>query len=414
MNETTPTKDARGGALATVGTIYRKEMREVLRDRRTLVFMIVFPLLLIPLLLSLVTELVSSAVEKAEAETVRYALYDGERLPGLAEALTQDPGFEAVEGVAREDIKAAIRDERLTMALTVREPFDAGAGPQTTVDLFYNGASKISKVERKTETVLKRQGERLRVARLEALGLDSPDKQSAVLEPVKLETHNTADMREVLGEQAGGMLPYMFIIFCYLGALYPAIDLAAGEKERGTLETLLLAPIPRVLLVLGKFLVVFTAGVVSALLSIAGLGLWLVYQGQEVGGALGEIIKSVTALDLTLIGLMLVPMAAMFSALLLSISIYAKSFKEAQSYSAPLNMLVIMPAVLAMLPGIELDWTWALVPITNISLAIKELIKGTMDYTMLVAILGSSVVIAAACLVFCTWWFNREDVLFRG
>ena len=154
MNETTPTKDARGGALATVGTIYRKEMREVLRDRRTLVFMIVFPLLLIPLLLSLVTELVSSAVEKAEAETVRYALYDGERLPGLAEALTQDPGFEAVEGVAREDIKAAIRDERLTMALTVREPFDAGAGPQTTVDLFYNGASKISKVERKTETVL--------------------------------------------------------------------------------------------------------------------------------------------------------------------------------------------------------------------------------------------------------------------
>ena len=311
-------------------------------------------------------------------------------------------------------VESAFEGDRLTMALTVRAPFDAGAGPQTTVDMFFNGASKISPVERKTRALLERQGDKLRLARLEALGLDSPDKQSAVLEPVKLEAHNTADMREVVGEQAGGMLPYMFIIFCYLGALYPAIDLAAGEKERGTLETLLLAPIPRVQLVLGKFLVVFTAGVVSALLSIAGLGLWLAYQGQEVGGAMGEIIKSVSPIDLTLIALMLVPMAAMFSALLLSISIYAKSFKEAQSYSAPLNMLVIMPAVLAMLPGIELDWTWALVPITNISLAIKELIKGTMDYTMLVAILGSSVVIAGACLAFCTWWFNREDVLFRS
>ncbi len=403
-----------GRPAGKVGTIYRKELREVLRDRRTLVFMIVFPLVLIPVLLTMVTGLVESAIEKANTETIRYALYDGDRLPGLQEALAADASFEAVEGVAREELEQAIDDDRLTMALTVRAPFDAGAGPQTTVDMFFNGASKISPVERKTRALLERQGDKLRLARLEALGLDSPDKQSAVLEPVKLEAHNTADMREVVGEQAGGMLPYMFIIFCYLGALYPAIDLAAGEKERGTLETLLLAPIPRVQLVLGKFLVVFTAGVVSALLSIAGLGLWLAYQGQEVGGAMGEIIKSVSPIDLTLIALMLVPMAAMFSALLLSISIYAKSFKEAQSYSAPLNMLVIMPAVLAMLPGIELDWTWALVPITNISLAIKELIKGTMDYTMLVAILGSSVVIAGACLAFCTWWFNREDVLFRS
>ncbi|MCA9689650.1 MAG: ABC transporter permease [Nannocystaceae bacterium] len=397
-----------------IWTIYRKELREVLRDRRTLIFMIVLPVVLIPLLLNLTTSLVSSAVEKARTETLSYALYHPERLPGLGEALTADAGFEEVTGVDEAEIAAAIEDERIKLALVVDAPVEAGVGPNVTVNLYYNGASATSKVKGRTEELVTAVSDRLRDERLTALRLDTAEQRDSLLRPVKLEVHNTADMREVIGEQAGGFLPYIFIIFCYLGALYPAIDLAAGEKERGTLETLLLAPIPRVKLVMGKFLVVFSAGVTSAILSIGGLGAWLYSEGQEVGGALGEIIKSVGPLDLVLIALMLIPMAAMFSALLLSISIYAKSFKEAQSYSAPLNTVVILPAVLAMLPGIELDWTWAMVPITNISLAIKELIKGTMDYSMLVAILGSSVAIAGVCLVFCTKWFQRESVLFRG
>jgi sodium transport system permease protein len=226
-------------------------------------------------------------------------------------------------------------------------------------------------------------------------------------------SRGVAPMREVLGERLGGILPYLFIISCFLGAMYPAIDLAAGEKERGTLETLLLVPIPRWQVVLGKFLVVFLAGVVAALLTLVGLGGWLWWRSGELGGELGTVLSAIGATDLLLIAAMLVPTAAIFASLLLGISIYAKSFKEAQSYIAPLNMLVILPAFLAMLPGVELDWTTASIPITNISLAIKELIKGTMDLTMLVAILGSSTVLAGALLAASTWWFGREDVLFR-
>jgi sodium transport system permease protein len=220
-------------------------------------------------------------------------------------------------------------------------------------------------------------------------------------------------MREVLGERVGGMLPYLFIIFCFMGALYPAIDLGAGEKERGTLETLLLAPIPRYQIVLGKFFVIFTTGVTAALLCLTSLGVMLAAKGQEITGELGEVIASVSVVDLVLIAAMLIPTAAMFAALLLSVSIYAKSFKEASAYCGPLNFLVIVPALIAMLPIVKLDWYWAMVPITNISLAIKELIKGTMNYEMLIAILGSSVIIAGAFLFFCTRWFEREAVLFR-
>jgi sodium transport system permease protein len=103
----------------------------------------------------------------------------------------------------------------------------------------------------------------------------------------------------------------------------------------------------------------------------------------------------------------------MFSALLLSISIYAKSFKEAQSYATPVNLLILLPVMFAMLPGVELDWTWAMVPVTNVALAIKELVKGTVDYAMLTVILGSSTVVAAALLWAAIGWFNRESVLFR-
>ena len=217
----------------------------------------------------------------------------------------------------------------------------------------------------------------------------------------------------MLGERVGGMLPYMFIIFCFMGSLYPAIDIGAGEKERGTLETLLLAPIQRYQIVLGKFFVIFTTGITAALLSLTSIGVMLASRGQEITGELGEVMASISVVDLVLIAAMLIPTAAMFAALLLSVSIYAKSFKEASAYCGPLNILVIVPAIIAMLPIVELDWYWAMVPITNISLAIKELIKGTMDYKMLIAILGSSVVIAGAFLLFCTRWFEREAVLFR-
>ncbi|MEJ2648243.1 MAG: hypothetical protein P8016_07540, partial [Sedimentisphaerales bacterium] len=95
------------------------------------------------------------------------------------------------------------------------------------------------------------------------------------------------------------------------------------------------------------------------------------------------------------------------------LSIYGRSFKEAMSYCGPLNFLAIVPAFIAMLPVVKLNWYWAMVPITNISLATRELIKGTMDYEMFIAIFGSSFIIAAGLLFFSTKWFERESVLFR-
>ena len=400
-----------GGRDGGLMAVFRKEMLEVLRDRKTLVFMIVLPLVLLPVIMRLFTSYMIEAEKKAASETIEYAVFGAEHVPGLAEALAEAPGFHAVELGSREELESALQAEDLDLGVVVPAPDDPEA--QIEVEVHFDNAKLTSKVKKRAEAALDVVADARRRARLEAAGIEGFEAQAAVLEPIVVVERGTATARERLGEAFGGILPYMLIPFCFLGALYPAIDLGAGEKERGTLETLLLAPVPRSRIVLGKFLVVFTTGVVAALLTVVGLGAWLAIEGPALGGDMGEVLRTIGALDLGLVAVMLLPTTAMFAALLLCISIYAKSFKEAQSYAAPLNILVILPAVFAMLPGVELDWTWAMVPVTNVALAIKELVKGTIDYTVLVAILGSSTAVAAALLWATTKWFERESVLFR-
>ncbi|ACY15698.1 ABC transporter permease subunit [Haliangium ochraceum] len=404
-----------------IWVIFRKELREVLRDRRTLMFMLALPLLVMPLLLEIGVRFAVDAQRTAMSETLRYSLWQGEALPALGQALGESPAFERVDDIARAEVAEAVAAGRIDFGLVVEGPApavadadgaDGGAGPQHQVLLFYDNASQNSKVAERVGAVVSALSEAERTRRLTALGIERT-AQSHLLTPVLLVERGTADMRAILGELLGSMLPYLLIIFCYYGALYPAADLAAGEKERGTLETLLLAPVSRLHIVLGKYLVVFVAAVAAAALTMLSLGVWGAYKASSLEGALGAVVASLGALDLVLIALMFVPAAALFAALLLSVSVYARNFKEAQSYAVPLNFLVILPAALPLLPGVEMSWGWAMVPITNIALAVKELVKGTMDYAMLSAILGSSVVLAGVCLGFCTWWFRRETVLFR-
>ena len=401
--------------------VYLKEMKEVLRDRKSLIFMLLLPTVVLPVLISLLISFVTRAEKKARTEILTFAVFGVEHLPELAEGFTEDEGFERVDIGEAEVIASAISEDRIKFALVVPESArqQIADGNQAAIQFYYNDASVTSKARQRARKVIEEVGDRWRSHRLVGLGYETKQEQQRLLNPITIEEHGVAEMkgakgvREIIGERVGGMLPYLFIIFCFAGAMSPAIDLGAGEKERGTLETLLLAPIPRSQLVLGKFLVIFTTGITSALLSVSSIGITLAVKVQELSGMMREVIESVSVVDLLLIAAMLIPTAAIFAALLLGISVYARSFREASTYCGPLNLVMLLPAFIALLPGVQLDWIWAMVPITNITLAIKELVKGTMDYPMLIAILGSSVVIAGALLFFCTKWFEREAVLFR-
>jgi len=396
-------------------TVFFKEMKDVLRDRKTLLLMIVLPIVVVPLLLNLLIGFVIKKEQEAKTEVLEYVVFGDEFAPELAKTFEAANGFKKVALGSPDELVAAIREDRIDFGLVIPEKTAAqlSGQEQASIELHFDNASMGSKVEDRVQDLVEKYNDGLTAARLAKLGVLPGQKQKSLLEPVRLRKQGTGKIREVIGDRIGGMVPYFFIAFCFMGVVYPAIHLGAGEKERGTLETLLLAPIPRHQVVLGKFLAVFCGGIIAVLLNLASLGTWLAIKAGELRGIIGTLIGSIDLLDLVLLALMLIPVAAMFAALLLSISIFARNSAEASTLISPFGIVLIVPAALAMLPGVELNWFWASVPVTNVSLAMKELLKGTMDYTMLLAIFASSTLIAGGLLFFCAKWFNRESVLFR-
>lgn len=396
-------------------TIYLKEMLELVRDRRAFFFTIFVPVLAMPLIFAGFGMLSSSLFKQASTAGMAYAIFGQQHAPGLAARLAQEKGFQQVTLASQDEIKAAIAADRIKFALVIPPALgqQLAAQQQGVIELHYNSAATIDLTRKRVSAMLGDYNRELRERALSALSL-SKQQLAFALDPITLEDHSTANRREQLGAIVGGMLPYVLLMVCLMAAMYPAIDTGAGEKERGTLETLLLAPVPRGAIVLAKFLMLFTVGLTSALLMIVSVGALLYFFGPLIGGDLVLMVRAIGPLDLAMVALMLVPTAAIFAAILLSISVYARSYKEASGMISPLILVTVLPTLVALLPGVELNWRWAMVPLTNVSLAMKELVKGTMDYRMFSAILLSTTLTAGLLLAACRWWFNREQVLFRN
>ncbi|NMH59487.1 ABC transporter permease [Alteromonas ponticola] len=394
--------------------VFLKEIKELVRDKKTLFFMIALPMIVFPLIIGGVAWFSGKALQEAQTKTLSYSIVGAERAPQIAEQLNTENGFEAITMSADTDFKGWIKSEQADFVIVIPENY--GENPlqtgQIKIQVYLNDAN-LNMVESRLNKIVDDIAEQNQQRAFEALELNA-SQQQALIEPIVLEKVDIADKRESIGHKIGGFIPYFIFILCLQGAMIPATDLGAGEKERGTLETLLISPIERHKLVLGKFITIGFAGVVSALVTVASMAIWGIVLSQGMAIELvAEFMGSISIIDFILMFLMLVPVVAIFAAVLLSLSIYARTFKEAQGYMTPLVMVVIVPVVLSMLPGVELKGGWAWVPLTNVALAIRELIKGTMDYMQLVAIFGSTAIIAGILLGFCVYWFNKEKVLFR-
>ena len=139
---------------------------------------------------------------------------------------------------------------------------------------MYNDAKAINFLFDRVKELAKEYGDTLRTNKLLSFGV-SEEQQAAIIEPIKVVKVDTADKRENLGEKIGGFIPYLLIPLVLMGATYPAIDLGAGEKERGTLETLLLTPITRTQLVLGKFVTLLASSIATTTITVLSMGVWI-------------------------------------------------------------------------------------------------------------------------------------------
>ncbi len=391
-------------------TVFRKEGIDTLRDRRTLLFMIIIPLLMFPVFFQIVFSVQKGQADEAREKELRVACIDPQSVTDLRSRIEGNEGFALIPDVPEDSIRTFIGRGKLDGAFVVDDDFAAAmaANEAGRIDLYFKSTDDSRIVRNRLRELVDDMEETILEERFERLDLDRD-----IVDGVDLKERNVASQKQRVAQSIGGFLPYMFILFCFLGAMYPAIDLGAGEKERGTMETLLTAPVNRFHILLGKFLVVVLSGLASA--SVAMLGLFISIRLQpdipeEFFELLGNLLG---AGNVVLILTLMIPLAVFFAGLLLSLSITAKSFKEAQSLISPLNFMIIVPAFIGMLPGIELGFTTALIPILNVSLATKAIMAGEAPAGLLALTYGSLAVFAMLSLLGATQWFKRESTIFR-
>ena len=400
--------------LGAVGIVYRKEFTEWVRDRRTLISTVLVPLFLFPLMMVGFSALAVVMVGKAEKETPKIMILGGEDSPQLLASIRKLDSLEIVPYAG--NWKDQISNKDIRAAVEIPKNFEkslATNSSETVKIYFYDGEMKSSFGANRIEKFLKDYRDTVVKDRLAAKNLPA-----SVLSPFTIKQENVAPPEKVSGATFGSFIGYTVIILCMTGAMYPAIDLTAGEKERGTMETILSSPISRLDLVCGKFLLVFSASLATAILSVISMGGSFAILGHtslmnsSSGGQ--TLALNLGLLSIVAVFLMALPLAFLFSAVLMTIALFAKSYKEAQSYLTPMTFLIVIPAVASVMPGVELTPKLALIPILNTSLVCKEIITGTYHWNSIALIFVSTCVYAGVALFLAFKTFQRESVLFRS
>lgn len=436
----TQPKPNRGGSAPSwknrqevVGRLTRlalKELRETLRDRRTIVTLVVMPLVLYPILALvfqrfLVTSLTNQGVveyvigvdSRESILKLDQQLQLGDKLlssaqgdinhdtHGSKEKRPAEPTIMFGELPAADAAERCVIDAVVHLAVVARHEADSdenGLDRPLTWELYYRAGSPSSEAAlRYVESRLQAYGEAQLDAQLRRIGV-------AVNLPVSSQRH-ALDFTGAPVFSLAALIPLILVLMTVTGAVYPAIDLTAGERERGTLEMLIAAPVPRVGLLLAKYVAVLAVALLTAIVNLTGMAITSHSTGLNVslfGGAglsLPVVIKVLLLLAL---------FAAFFSAVLLAITSCARSFKEAQAYIIPLMLMCLAPGVICLMPSLEFTGILAVVPLVNIVLLARDLLEGSVNPLLASVAIMSTMFYVVAAIGIAAKIFGTDAILY--
>lgn len=392
-------------------TIFLKELKDTFRDRRTLFTSVVLPAVVFPLIFQFINSFTEKMNKKAMDEVITVAVSrQGTDGQALIDMIKVAPNMKIVEDIPLDSFAAKVRDESLKAGLVIPQGFDSLANTEGFTDslTLYLKTKSGDRVADRMGAFIEAYGRALMAHRLNKANV-SP----LALQPLAPRMKDDTSDREKIAKAIGGFLPYMFILFCFLGCMYPAIDLFSGEKERGTLETILTAPVLRTHILLGKLAVVMCFGLISVVLQLCGIYLAFSNMGGADGLMSSMLSTLLTPQNVAFMLLMLVPLTIFLASLLATISIYAKSYKEAISLASPMNFVLLVPVMLGMMPGVEYTFVTAITPVLNVSLATKEILAGTLNPTLFALTSLSLIALAGFAFFFCSKWYANEKNLMR-
>ncbi len=421
-------------SLARLGRLVRKELSEILRDRRTIITLFLMPLLLYPLLsVAFQQFFLASAgqLDRKRGPEFRFGFATDEQgaafarilaFAGRQEKASSAPKIGAKEsapslprwkGYLAKDLEQSLREGTIDLAIRLpKETVELALEHQEpSRDLTFACEVKYLKGTPLAQAALVYVERRFAAANNRALEarLNLPGWQDPVILFLLARTALEQPGGDSLVSLAA-LVPLILILMTITGAVYPAIDLTAGERERGTLEILVAAPVPRLGLLFAKYVTVVTISVLTALVNLVTMMFTLVFSG------LAPVVfgdKGLSPLLLIqLFGLLLL-FAAFFSALLLSLTSFARSFKEAQAYLIPLMLASLGPGLIGMMPGLELEGPLAAVPLVNIVLLARDLVQGGADPGWATIVVLTTLAYAAAAIALAARIFGAEGVLYN-
>lgn len=427
-----------------VRLIAAREVRDLLRDRRTLLIVLGLPALLYPAFVVVGLAFAASLLEQKTVIGIAGAEYlptprehpaallaggalaveaerrwddpplliDGQFSPKFLKADRQ-PGILEVRLLPSAD-PGPLRSRAVDAMVVIPSDLMAGIdrGPRPEVRILGREGDETSKLAvARADAILGRWRDRVKEVRFARTGLPADfDQPVAIINPDEakpVESKTADELRDVLVK----FLPFLLVMWTMAGALHPAIDLTAGEKERGTMETLLICPAGRTEIVAGKFLAVFVFSYASALWNL----LWMAAGALLLGLLLPAPILSFGGLGWS--ALLAAPLAALFSSLALGLGAFARSAKEAQYYLMPLMVFTLPLSMFALTPGLKLTPFLSAIPVSGLSLILQNLLAVSGEpvsiWSWLLGV-GSLVVCAGLGLAWASWQFRRESVLFRS
>jgi ABC-2 type transport system permease protein/sodium transport system permease protein len=425
-------------SVARILRLARKELRETLRDRRTILTLLVMPLLVYPVLSLAFKQFLLASFQQSSELRLHFAsstqtesllfmklLAQGDRLiqefqsaaattpvsggPILgAELGSKEPRFQDIEMfVNPEDRNGTLEelvhrnDIDLAVRLLPADGADTARG-ESRFQLIFRPNQPISRqaasfVERRLKAV----NEYDLQERLAASGDTKPLRTSWRLKPIADEEGHSFWL--------GTLVPLVLILMTITGAVYPAIDLTAGERERGTLESLMAAPVPRLSVLMAKYIAVVTVAMLTAVINLTAMTVTIASAG------LGPVLfgdKGLAPQSILAVLILLALFAAFFSAVLLLITSFARSFKEAQAYLIPLMVASLAPGYMSVMPGLELGPVMSVTPLANMVLLARDVLEG--DAPLLwgsVAVL-STILYGALALALAARVFGSDAILY--
>jgi sodium transport system permease protein len=398
--------------------IVKKEFLELSKDRKTMFFTFLMPLILYPLLFSMMGKLGRNDEAQRTSKPSRVCVVDASAI--LAPVLAADPTHFQVVPRPEGDLKQAIRDQRLEMALDA-DPEASGklARHETwALKATYDRSDESSRLALdRLKKAMADQDKTWVTARLKAIGASA---QLAV--PSRIETDDAGGMGRAFGKALGSFLPYILMIMMYAGSMQHGIYATAGEKERGTLLSLLSTSIPRSQIIIGKLLYVFSIGLIVAMINLLSMafsmGRMAAAQAASHGGAqAAQAMPGLAALaspaTLLLTFILIVPLGLFFANFIILGGIQAKNTVEAGTALTPGVFVVVFMGVFSMAPGIEKMAFLPYVPVLNVSLAIRKLFGQQANYWEYSVALVITVGLACAMTWLSTRMLKRESAIFK-